>query len=108
MAKETESTVPFSSLKQFNDSNSFVWTALTFNPQEKLEIEKFLKEAKFLKRNAKIVKMLHVVENIKGAAGRSDVLFVTKPTQFNPLARLKINGLKWTSDFIANFRRDYK
>jgi hypothetical protein len=99
--------IPFIQLANFNDSNSFVWTSLEFNPAERADIEAFLKESGFIPATGKIIDMRLIAGNVLGSEGRTDVLFVTEPCQFNPLARLRLNGVKWTSDFIVNYAADY-
>lgn len=99
--------VPFHTLSVYNDSNSFVWTSLAFNPAEQGDIEVWLKNLGFLPASAKIIDMRKISGNILGDDGRTDVLFITEPTAFQPLARLQIEGLKWTSDFIQNYRNDF-
>lgn len=102
-----KNVIPFSDLGQYNDSNSFVWTALTFNAKDKPEIEKWLKEIKFMPADASITAMKKIGGNVKGSKGRSDVLFITTETTFHPMVRLQVDGLKWTSDFRDNYGKDY-
>lgn len=99
--------IPFIKLHKYNDSNSFVWTALLFNPDDKPAIEKWLKEVGFLPESAAILDMKEISGNVLGNRGRTDVLFITTRTIFNPLVRLRIQGLKWTTDFIDNYGKDY-
>lgn len=102
-----KNSIPFADLSKYTDSNSFVWTALTFNPKEKADIEAWLKEIKFMPKTASILDMKFIDGNVKGKAGRSDVLFITSETRFAPLVRLQVDGLKWTSDFRDNYGADY-
>lgn len=97
----------FNELHELNDSNSFIWTALTFDPKDKGPIEEWMKEIGFMPKEATILTMGKLEGNIKGDKGRSDVVFVTTPTAFHPIKRLSIDGLKWTSDFIDNYGPDY-
>lgn len=99
--------VPFLELRNYTDSNSFVWAGLTFEPDAKDEIEAWLKEIKFMPADAQILTMRKIDGNVKGDDGRTDVLFTTTETQFSPLKRLLVDGLKWTSDFIDNYGSDY-
>lgn len=105
---QEKDTIPFNELETYNDSNSFVWMGLLYESKDLLDIEKFLKEEKFLSPTAKIINVLRIVENIKDKESRVDMLFVTEPTVLNPIARITIKDLKWTSDFIVNARKDYK
>lgn len=105
---EVKTTIPFAELKNFNDSNSFVWTNLEYNPNDLPAIEKWLKEEKFLPEKASLKSMKLISGNVLGTEGRTDVLFeTTEETTFHPIVRLQIEGLKWTSDFIPNYGKDY-
>lgn len=107
--------IPFTDLynsEKYDDSNSFVWMALIPPAAAEVEdVEKFLRDGPdgpgFLPKGIKILGMHKIAGNVKGDDGRTDVLFVTQKTSFNPIARLRIEGLKWTSDFIANYAGDY-
>lgn len=100
-------TISFSEIKgKYNDSNSFVILALLASKQDKDEIETWLKEIGFLGQNVKILKMFDISGNVK-RDGRQDVLFVVDKPEFNPLVRLRTNDIKWTDDFIVNYKQDY-
>jgi hypothetical protein len=99
--------IPFSELKAHDDSTSFVWTSLTAEDFDQQPIKDWFKEIGFLPADAKILEMRKIGGNVKGFMGRSDILFLTTPTTFHPLVRLKVDGLKWTSDFVNNYCSDY-
>lgn len=104
----TTKTIPFAELKKLNDSNSFVWTALKFDPKDLKPIQTELVKLGFLPKDASLASMQKIDGNVEGDDGRTDVLFKTvKATHFNPIARLRIEGLTWTSDFIDNYGKDY-
>lgn len=102
-----KTTILFSELEKLDDCHSFVWTALAYNPKEKDDIESFLIESGFMPIGSNIKSMQKIGGNALGDNGRSDVLFITDSAHFNHIARLKINGLTWTSDFVINYGKDY-
>jgi hypothetical protein len=103
-----EETIKFSELRNYNDTNSFAWTSLRFEPTKMAQIEKWFKEMGFLPSEAKLLTMRKIITNVLGDKGRTDIFFTTTPTHLHPIIRLQIHGLIWTSDFIRNYREEYK
>ena len=100
--------IPFRDIyKSYNDSNSFVILGLFAGKSDKQEIEDGLKNMGFLSPNTKITKMFDISGNIKGRYGRHDVLFEVEHAKFNPMVRLMTNDIKWTQDYIVNYKGDY-
>lgn len=100
--------IPFRDIyKTYNDSNSFVVLGLLAGKSDKQEIEDGLKNMGFLSPNTKITKMFDISGNIKGRYGRHDVLFEVENAKFNPMVRLMTNDIKWTQDYIVNYKGDY-
>lgn len=91
--------------EKYNDSNSFVMLALLATKEDSKEIEEGLKNFGFLGQKSKITKMFDIVGDKK--VYRHDVLVVVEKAQFNGLVRLRTNDIKWTDDFIHNYRSDY-
>ncbi len=102
--------VHFSELSQFNDSNSAVLIATTF-PEgfDFRKVDEFLSEELGFSKGKNLIGVHFIEGNVKGADGRQDWLleFDHEEIQFNYIARLKFPDLKWTSDFIYNYQKDY-
>ena len=101
--------IPFRDIyKTYNDSNSFVMLGLLANKNDKQFIEDGLKNLGFLSQESKITKMLDISGNVKGPYGRHDVICVVdENTKFNPMVRLMTTDIKWTEDYIVNYKQDY-
>ena len=107
------STIPFDELlttKKFSDSNSAVMTGLKLDGTEDWsDFDDFLANRAKFSSGKHLIAAYRITGNIKGEDGRTDYLFVfdNPETQFNPIARMNINGLKWLSDFIVSYKSDY-
>lgn len=103
-------SVKFSELEKFNDSNSAVMIATEF-PEgfDFSEVDEFLSEQLGFSKGKNLVGIHFIEGNVRGNEGRKDWLleFDHEEIQFNPLARLKFPDLKWTSDFVVNYKDDY-
>ena len=102
--------ISFSELSEYNDRNSCVMIALLINNESEVEqINDFLTNELGFSKGKAIVGYHHIEGNVRGKDGRSDYLleFDHPEIGFNPVARLKFPDLKWTSDFIDNFKKDY-
>jgi len=103
--------IKFAELKNFNDSESSVMTGIT--PDCTVEqVDNFFHETGFLNDSQHVTDLYHLSDNVKGEDGRSDILVVHSGGECgNPMARIQLNcrgfGLKWTSDFIDNYAKDY-
>ena len=103
-------SIKFSELQEFNDSNSVVLIATTFpDGFDFSEVDEFLSDGLGFSKGKKLIGVHFITGNVKGEDGRKDWLleFDHEEIQFNPIARLRFPDLKWTSDFIDNFGRDY-
>ena len=103
-------SVKFKDLSQYNDSNSCVLIATTFPADFKWqELDDFLQNELGFSKGKNLIGVHHICDNIKGEDGRTDWLleFDNESTPFNPIKRLLFTDLKWTSDFIDNFKDDY-
>lgn len=102
--------ISFNELYKFNDSNSVVMMATIFPKDFDFEIvNDDLSEVGFSK-GKKLTGVHFITGNVKGGNGRKDWLleFDNEDVPFNPMARLQIPDLKWTSDFVSNHQKDYK
>lgn len=103
-------SISFSELSNYNDSNSCIIIGLLINDESEVrEINDFLSNKLGFSKGKKIVGYHHIEGNILGKDGRSDYLieFDHPEVAFNPIAKLNFNCLKWTSDFIDIFKKDY-
>ena len=103
-------SISFSELSNFDDSNSCVMVALVVNDESEVkQINDFLANELGFSKGKQIVGYHHIKGNVRGEDGRSDYLFEFDHPEisFNPIARLKFPDLKWTSDFIDNYKNDY-
>ena len=102
--------IQFNELHKFNDSNSAVMIATLF-PEgfDFSEVDKFLSEELGFSKGKNLIGVHFIDGNVKGEDGRKDWLleFDHEEIQFNPIARLRFPDLKWTSDFLVNFKNDY-
>lgn len=96
-----------------NDNNSFVITGLLLDADEISLVESFLRdEVNFLPAEMSITGAASIKGNVRELTGdyRHDIIFFTdNQGSLNPMARLRIAqmGVKWTSDFVDNYRSDY-
>lgn len=104
--------ITFAELKNFSDGNSSVMLGITpdCTPEQ---VDEFFHETGFYNEDQHCVDLYHLSDNVLGSEGRSDILVVhSGGMPGNPLARLRMCGggfaLKWTSDFIDNYAKDYK
>lgn len=93
-----------------NDCNSAVMIAVKFpQNQDWNEVQEFLADELGFSKGKKLIGCRKITGNMHGNSGRSDyMLEFDNPTMpFNALARLRFSDIKWTSDFIVNFGKDY-
>lgn len=119
MANKTFTDMQFSSIVEslqngtLNDNNSFVITGLLLDADEISLVESFLRdEVNFLPAEMSITGAAAIKGNVREHTGdyRHDIIFFTdNQGSLNPMARLRIAqmGVKWTSDFVDNYRSDY-
>ena len=103
-------SINFSELEKFNDSNSAVMIATVFTEGfDFSEVGEFLSEQLGFSKGKNLIGVHFIEGNVRGSEGRKDWLleFDHEEVQFNYLARLRFPDLKWTSDFIVNYRKDY-
>lgn len=108
------SEVKFSDLHNYNDANSIVFTAVLLSETDMDSLEEWLKEIGLIHQDQSIKKVHFITGNVRGDArngadSRADWLieFDRSDLKMNPIARLNCPDLKWTSDFITNFKKDY-
>jgi len=101
--------------EKYDDSNSLVMIGLSLpdiSEREELmnSIDEWLKQMN-LYTSGKLTDLRIIKTNVKESTGdfRQDVLLVFDGvTEFNPSVRLKLsNDIKWTSDFLNNYKDDY-
>ena len=119
MANKTFTDMDFSSIVEslqngtLNDNNSFVIVGLLLEESELPDVESFLRdEVHFLPAEMSITGAASIKGNVREETGdyRHDIIFFTdNQGSLNPMARLSIAqmGVKWTSDFVVNYRPDY-
>lgn len=119
MANKTFTEMDFSSIVEslqngtLNDNNSFVIVGLLLEESELPDVESFLRdEVHFLPAEMSITGAASIKGNVREETGdyRHDIIFFTdNQGSLNPMARLHIAqmGVKWTSDFVDNYRSDY-
>ena len=105
-------TISFDELGKFNDTNSAVLMAITLeNDDDITNLNNFLSNELGFSKGKNLIGVHRILDNVKGDEGRTDYLleFDNDDVQFNYIARLRFGrNLKWTSDFIDNYKRDYK
>ena len=104
--------VPFSELKNYNDSESLIFIGVIFDPvtQNWEEVNTFLHTIGLIPDGKSLIGVHRITGNVLGDEGRWDYLlrFDHSELQISPIARLyHAEDFKWTSDFITNYRRDY-
>ncbi len=103
--------IKFSDLRNYTENNSVVLTGITPDTTAS-EVDEFFHETGFFDETQKVTEVCHLSDNVLGEDGRSDLLIVFSGDKCgNPMVRLKLNmsglGIKWTSDFIDNYAKDY-
>lgn len=104
-------TIPFEELGNFNDSNSAVMMATLFEPNfEWSELDQFLSEELGFSKGKNLIGVHRITGNVLGDEGRTDWLleFDHEEVAFNCIARLRFPDIKWTSDFIYNYAKDFE
>lgn len=105
-----KNSISFEELSNYNDSNSCVMIALIIDNENEIKaMNEFLSSELGFSKGKNIVGYHHIEGNVRGKDGRSDYLleFNHPEIAFCPLARLRFPDLKWTSDFIDNYKEDY-
>ena len=119
MANKTFTEMDFSSIVDslqngtLDDNNSFVIVGLLLEESDLPDVESFLRdEAYFLPAEMTITGAASIKGNVREETGdyRHDIIFFTdNQGSLDPIARLRLSqiGVKWTSDFVVNYRHDY-
>ena len=119
MANKTFTEMDFSSIVEslqngtLNDNNSFVIVGLLLEESDLQAVESFLRdEVHFLPAEMSITGAASIKGNVREETGdyRHDIIFFTdNQGSLDPMARLRLSqmGVKWTSDFVDNYRSDY-
>lgn len=105
-----KNSISFEELSNYNDSNSCVMIALIIDNENEIKaMNEFLSSELGFSKGKNIVGYHHIEGNVRGKDGRSDYLleFDHPEIAFSPLARLQSPDLKWTSDFIDIYKKDY-
>lgn len=93
-----------------NDSTTVVLTSLIMKDEDIEPMNAWFHEIGFIPEGKNLVDWKKIDGNVRGDEGRSDILLIfDRPDlQFSPIVRLQLGyELKWTSDFVTNFARDY-
>ena len=119
MANKTFTEMDFSSIVEslqngtLDDNNSFIITGLLLEESDLPAVESFLRdEVHFLPAEMSITGAASINGNVREETGdyRHDIIFFTdNQASLDPIARLRLSqmGVKWTSDFVDNYRDDY-
>ena len=119
MENKTFTEMDFSSIVEslqngtLDDNNSCVIVGLLLEESELPAVESFLRdEVHFLPAEMSITGAASIKGNVREETGdyRHDIIFFTdNQGSLDPMARLRIAqmGVKWTSDFVDNYRSDY-
>lgn len=102
--------VAFDELFNMNDSEAAVMIGVVFpEDQDWNEVQDFLANEIRFSKGKNLIGCRRIMGNILGDNGRWDYLleFDNPIMPFNALARLRFSGIKWTSDFVVNFAKDY-
>ena len=68
----------------------------------------WFREIGLIEQDAEITNVQHIAGNVKGDEGRYDIMLtISGKGIINPIVRLQVDGLKWLSDFVDNYREDY-
>lgn len=93
-----------------SDSSTLVWISLIMRDEDIQPMNEFFHETGLIPLGKNLIDWKKIDGNILGESGRSDILLIFDRSEIiiNPLARLRLGSeIKWTSDFIVNFRHDY-
>ena len=110
-------TVTFDELRNLDDTNHLMFIGLTLDKDDTAtlnEIETFFNdEGLFINGPRKIKGVRRVTGNVLGDKGRWDWVFDFEEDPGNtisPMTRLRMSnmGIKWVSDFVDNYKQDYK
>lgn len=102
--------ISFRELSDYNDNNSCVMMATLINDESEANIiSEILANELGFSRGKKIIGYHHIKGRVRGKDGRSDYLleFDHPEIEFDPIARLRFLGLKWTSFFREIYKKDY-
>lgn len=107
-----KNTISFKELDKFNDRNSAVLQGITFPKGfDFKELNELLSNKLGFSNGKKLIGVHRITGNVLGDKGSTDWLleFDNEEVNFNCIVRLQYGmHLKWTTDFIANRRSDYK
>lgn len=95
---------------KFGNSNSAVIVATIFDDNEDWEaVNDFLANQLGFSKGKNLIGVRRITGNVLGDEGRTDNLLVfdNEDVPFNFMARLRFPDIKWTSDFIGNYKKDY-
>ncbi len=95
---------------KYDNNNSAVIVATIFDDNEDWEaVNNFLANQLCFSKGKNLIGVHRITGNILGDDGRTDYLLVfdNEAMFFNALARLRFPDIKWTSDFIDNYKTDY-
>lgn len=95
---------------KYNDSNSAVIVATLFDENEDWQsVNDFLANQLCFSKGKNLIGVRRITGNVLGNEGRTDNLLVfdNEDVPFNFMARLRFPDIKWTSDFIDNYKKDY-
>ena len=106
--------ISFKELNNFNDSNSVVLTSVSFDEMTKEEIISEINEifhnVGLIKEDKNVIDVKYINDNVLGEDSRPDylIIFDNEKSLTSPMARLQMaSSVKWTSDFIDNYKTDY-
>ena len=104
-------TITFGELNKFNDSNSAVLLGVDFESEDDYaKLNDWLANETGFSKGKNLIGVHRITGNVNGDDGRHDWLleFDNEDIHFNYLVRLQFaTSLKWTSDFIYNYKEDY-
>ena len=105
-------SISFGELSKFNDSNSAVLVAMTLEKDDDItNLNNLLSNEIGFSKGKNLIGVHRITGNVLGDDGRTDWLleFDNEDVDFNPIARLRCGRyIKWTSDFVVNYKDDYK
>lgn len=103
--------ISFDKLKDIPNGNTAVMIAVVFEENEDWDVvQNFLSEELCFSKGKNLIGCHRITGNILRDKGRWDYLLVFDHPEipFNPIARLRFPDIKWTSDFIDIFSKDYQ
>lgn len=95
---------------KYNNDNSAVIVATIFDDNEDWEsVNDFLANQLCFSKGKNLIGVHRITGNILGDEGRTDYLLVfdNEDVPFDFKARLRFPDIKWTDDFIDNYKRDF-